>query len=168
MARRRNEKPTEQPPAIDIVSRIQRIESFQVVMSLVVNPMLFLSGAIFPLQRLPGWLGVAVKVNPATYGVDPIRRVILGDKGALSRRLLRETESAHLMTRQRAESVERKLEAVGLAADQVQGILKKRELPHSKLLPQVVRAATYALAGAAVKDMAKKSEERLSSVKVLE
>ena len=27
MARRRNEKPTEQPPAIDIVSRIQRIES---------------------------------------------------------------------------------------------------------------------------------------------
>jgi len=69
---------------IVVASRIQRIESFQVVMSLVVNPMLFLSGAIFPLQRLPGWLGVAVKVNPATYGVDPIRRVMLGDKGALT------------------------------------------------------------------------------------
>jgi ABC-2 type transport system permease protein len=69
---------------IVVASRIQRIESFQVVMSLVVNPMLFLSGAIFPLQRLPGWLGVAVKVNPATYGVDPIRRVILGDRGALT------------------------------------------------------------------------------------
>ena len=69
---------------IVVASRIQRIESFQVVMSLVVNPMLFLSGAIFPLQRLPGWLRVAVRVNPATYGVDPIRRVILGDRGALT------------------------------------------------------------------------------------
>jgi len=69
---------------IVIASRMQRIESFQVVMSLVVNPMLFLSGAIFPLTGLPDWLHWATRLNPATYGVDPIRRVVLGDAGALT------------------------------------------------------------------------------------
>lgn len=63
---------------IVIASRMQRMESFQMVMSLVINPMLFLSGAIFPLRRLPTWLAVATRLNPATYGVDPIRRVVLG------------------------------------------------------------------------------------------
>ncbi len=64
---------------IVIASRMQRMESFQMVMSLVINPMLFLSGAIFPTRGLPTWLAVATRLNPATYGVDPIRRVILGD-----------------------------------------------------------------------------------------
>ncbi len=41
-------------------------------------PMVFLSGAFFPLQDLPQWMNVLVKVNPATYGVAPIRRVVLG------------------------------------------------------------------------------------------
>ena len=62
---------------IVIASRMQRMESFQMVMSLVINPMLFLSGAIFPLEGLPTWLAVATRLNPATYGVDPIRRVVL-------------------------------------------------------------------------------------------
>jgi ABC-2 type transport system permease protein len=62
---------------IVIASRMQRMESFQMVMSLVINPMLFLSGAIFPLLGLPTWLAVATRLNPATYGVDPIRRVML-------------------------------------------------------------------------------------------
>ena len=44
--------------------------------------MLFLSGAIFPLRALPTWLAVATRLNPATYGVDPIRRVVLGDDAA--------------------------------------------------------------------------------------
>jgi len=64
---------------IVIASRMQRMEGFQMVMTLVVNPMLFLSGAIFPLAGLPTWLAVATRLNPATYGVDPIRRVMLGD-----------------------------------------------------------------------------------------
>jgi ABC-type polysaccharide/polyol phosphate export permease len=49
------------------------------VMTLVVNPMLFLSGAIFPTEGLPTWLTVLTRLNPVTYGVDPIRRVMLGD-----------------------------------------------------------------------------------------
>ncbi len=61
---------------IVVASRMQRIESFQVVMSLVVQPMFFLSGAIFPLVGIPTWLAVLTKLNPMTYAVDPIRRVI--------------------------------------------------------------------------------------------
>src|SRR5437879_10512163 len=63
---------------IVIASRMQRMESFQMVMGLVVNPMLFLSGAIFPLAGLATWLAVVTRLNPATYGIDPIRRVLLG------------------------------------------------------------------------------------------
>jgi ABC-2 type transport system permease protein len=62
---------------IVIASRMQRMESFQMVMALVLQPMLFLSGAIFPLVALPGWLGIVTRLNPATYGVDAIRRVLL-------------------------------------------------------------------------------------------
>jgi ABC-2 type transport system permease protein len=61
---------------IVVASRIKRIESFQVVMTLLVNPMFFLSGAIFPLSNLPRWLTVVTRVNPMTYAVDPMRRVV--------------------------------------------------------------------------------------------
>ena len=57
--------------------RMQRMESFQMVMALVMQPMIFLSGAIFPLNNLPEWLAVLTRLNPATYGVDGIRRVVL-------------------------------------------------------------------------------------------
>ncbi len=60
-----------------IASRMHRMESFQMVMALVMQPMLFLSGSIFPLDRLPDWLGVITRINPATYGVDAIRRAVL-------------------------------------------------------------------------------------------
>ncbi|MEE8318277.1 MAG: hypothetical protein V3R36_01425, partial [Dehalococcoidales bacterium] len=32
----------------------------------------------FPLDGLPAWMSVLVKLNPATYGIAPIRQVILG------------------------------------------------------------------------------------------
>ena len=40
-------------------------------------PMFFLSGALFPLANLPAWLMVLTRLNPATYGIDPIRRIVL-------------------------------------------------------------------------------------------
>jgi ABC-2 type transport system permease protein len=69
---------------IVIASRMQRMESFQMVMALVMQPMLFLSGAIFPLVALPGWLAVITRLNPATYGVDAIRRVVLPSAAPLT------------------------------------------------------------------------------------
>ena len=69
---------------IVLASRMRRMESFQMVMALVLQPMIFLSGAIFPLKRLPGWLGLPCRLNPATYGVDLARRALLGQDLALT------------------------------------------------------------------------------------
>ena len=59
-----------------VASRISRIEGFQVVMQLVLFPMLFLSGALFPLSGLPTWLSVLTRLNPLTYAVAPLRQVV--------------------------------------------------------------------------------------------
>jgi ABC-2 type transport system permease protein len=61
-----------------LASRIKSIESHQVVMQFLMFPMIFLSGVFFPINNLPSWMAVLVKVNPATYGVDPIRQLVLG------------------------------------------------------------------------------------------
>ncbi|MFP3899932.1 MAG: ABC transporter permease [Acidimicrobiia bacterium] len=62
-----------------LATRMERMESFQMVMTLVMQPMIFLSGAVFPLQELPTWLAVLTRLNPATYGVDMVRRTVLPD-----------------------------------------------------------------------------------------
>ncbi|WP_334171542.1 ABC transporter permease [Sinomonas sp.] len=59
-----------------VASRISRIEGFQVVMQLVLLPMIFLSGALFPLSGLPWWLDILTRLNPLTYAVAPLRSVV--------------------------------------------------------------------------------------------
>lgn len=51
------------------------IQAFQVIMLLLVMPLYFLSGAFFPLKNLPTWMEVLSKIDPLTYGVDPIRQI---------------------------------------------------------------------------------------------
>jgi ABC-2 type transport system permease protein len=57
-------------------SRMQEVESFQVVMQFFVLPMFFLSGAFFPLSSIPVWLKALAVVDPLSYGVDPMRRAV--------------------------------------------------------------------------------------------
>ena len=61
-----------------LATRIRSMEAFQAVMQMLMFPMVFLSGVFFPVEGLPGWMSVLVKVNPATYGVASIRQVVLG------------------------------------------------------------------------------------------
>jgi len=61
-----------------LATRIHSMEAFQVTMQMLMFPMVFLSGAFFPLQGLPSWMDILVKINPATYGIAPIRQVMLG------------------------------------------------------------------------------------------
>jgi len=61
-----------------IASRLQTMESFQMVINFLIMPMFFLSGAFFPLRDLPGWMSVLTRIDPVSYGVDPMRRVLLG------------------------------------------------------------------------------------------
>lgn len=62
---------------IFIASRMRSMESHMLVMQMLMFPMVFLSGVFFPVNDLPSWLGVLVKINPATYGIDPIRQLVL-------------------------------------------------------------------------------------------
>lgn len=59
-----------------VATHIERMEGFQVVMQMLLFPMIFLSGALFPLNKLPGWLNVLTHVNPLTYAVAPLRQVV--------------------------------------------------------------------------------------------
>lgn len=59
-----------------LASRMQQTESFMAVMNLVTMPMFFLSGALFATRNLPGWLAFLTKIDPVTYVVDPMRRVV--------------------------------------------------------------------------------------------
>jgi len=61
-----------------LATRIRSMEAFQAVMQMLMFPMVFLSGVFFPLEGLPAWMSVLVKINPATYGIAPIRQVVLG------------------------------------------------------------------------------------------
>jgi ABC-2 type transport system permease protein len=56
--------------------RIKQMQSFMGVMQMVVTPMFFISGALFPATGLPGWLTVLNRIDPLTYAVDPIRRIV--------------------------------------------------------------------------------------------
>lgn len=59
-----------------VASRLESMESFQMIMNLMIMPMFFLSGAIFPLHNMPGWLSFLMHINPLTYGVDAMRSII--------------------------------------------------------------------------------------------
>lgn len=61
-----------------VATRMKSMEGFQVIMNFLLMPMLFLSGAFFPLQGLPKWLNYLVKIDPLAYGVDALRGVVLG------------------------------------------------------------------------------------------
>jgi ABC-2 type transport system permease protein len=39
-------------------------------------PMFFLAGALYPIANLPGWLAVLNRIDPLTYAVEPMRRVV--------------------------------------------------------------------------------------------
>jgi ABC-2 type transport system permease protein len=40
--------------------------------------MFMLSGALFPIDNIPAYLGFLIQLNPLTYGVDLMRYIILG------------------------------------------------------------------------------------------
>src|SRR5438093_3426602 len=65
-----------------VAARMKSMEGFQVIMNFVMMPMFFLSGALFPVTSLPGWLLVLTRIDPVTYGVDAIRKIVLMSGGA--------------------------------------------------------------------------------------
>lgn len=62
-----------------IASMITSMEGFNFIMSLVIMPMFFTSGALFPLDSAPDWLRSFSYANPLTYGVDILRWGTFGE-----------------------------------------------------------------------------------------
>jgi ABC-2 type transport system permease protein len=63
---------------IVIAARMKEMEGFQMVVNFIIMPIFFMSGALFPLDRLPEWLTILNRIDPLTYGVDLLRWIMLG------------------------------------------------------------------------------------------
>ncbi|HYZ28437.1 MAG TPA: ABC transporter permease, partial [Thermoleophilaceae bacterium] len=62
-----------------VAVRIKQMQSFMGVMQMIVMPMFFISGALFPVANLPAWLAVLNRIDPLTYAVDPMRRLVFSN-----------------------------------------------------------------------------------------
>jgi ABC-2 type transport system permease protein len=57
-------------------ARINQMQSFMALTQMLVMPMFFISGALFPVAGLPRWLELLNRIDPLTYAVDPMRRAV--------------------------------------------------------------------------------------------
>ncbi|MBO0772524.1 MAG: ABC transporter permease [Actinobacteria bacterium] len=59
-----------------MAARITQFQAFMAVTQMLVMPLFFLSGALYPLSGLPGWLSVLTRVDPLSYVVGPMRDAV--------------------------------------------------------------------------------------------
>jgi ABC-2 type transport system permease protein len=59
-----------------MAARIQQMQSFMALNMLLIMPMYFMSGAMFPTSHQPTWLTILNRIDPLTYAVDPLRRLV--------------------------------------------------------------------------------------------
>ena len=61
-----------------IGSFLESLEGFGLISSFVIYPLFLLSGALYPLDKLPPWMKILTHLDPATYAVDGLRQIIIG------------------------------------------------------------------------------------------
>jgi len=59
-----------------MAAQIKQIQAFMALTQMVVLPLFFLSGALYPLNGLPAWLTVLTRIDPLTYIVYPMRAAV--------------------------------------------------------------------------------------------
>jgi ABC-2 type transport system permease protein len=59
-------------------SKMKDPQGFNLIVNFLIFPLFFLSGALFPLQNLPGPVQVISYADPLTYGVDGMRAALIG------------------------------------------------------------------------------------------
>jgi imidazolonepropionase-like amidohydrolase/ABC-type multidrug transport system permease subunit len=67
-----------------LASVVNSMQESQLLVQLIYLPMLFLSGATFPLAMFPQWLLVVTQFLPATYMVTGIQGMLLRDEGIMA------------------------------------------------------------------------------------
>ncbi len=61
-----------------IGSFMESPEGYGIISSFIVYPLFLLSGALYPLDKLPVWMKVLTSIDPASYAVDALRSIIIG------------------------------------------------------------------------------------------
>ena len=59
-----------------LAARITQMQAFMALNQMLVMPLFFLSGALYPLNGLPAWLTVLTRLDPLTYVVGPMRHAV--------------------------------------------------------------------------------------------
>src|SRR5262249_44789023 len=59
-----------------LAARITQFQAFMAVTQMLVMPLFFLSGTLYPLSGLPSWLTILTKIDPLTYVVGPMRHAV--------------------------------------------------------------------------------------------
>ena len=59
-----------------MAARIQQFQSFMALTQMLVLPLFFLSGALYPLNGLPAWLSVLTRIDPLSYIIGPMRHAV--------------------------------------------------------------------------------------------
>jgi ABC-2 type transport system permease protein len=59
-----------------VAARLRQIQAFMGLMNLLVMPLYFLAGGLYPLGNLPDWLQVIARFNPITYAVAALRHTV--------------------------------------------------------------------------------------------
>jgi ABC-2 type transport system permease protein len=59
-----------------MAARIKQFRAFMALTQMLVLPLFFLSGALYPLSGLAGWLSVLTRIDPLTYIVGPTRHAV--------------------------------------------------------------------------------------------
>ena len=60
-----------------IAVRLTSFDGFNIIMNFLVMPMLFLSGAMYPVTAMPSALRHLTLINPLTFGIDAFKHVLL-------------------------------------------------------------------------------------------
>lgn len=63
---------------VAFASKIEDTQGFSLIMQFIIYPIFLLSGALFPVTNLPGWLRSFSLIDPMTYGVDGLRASLVG------------------------------------------------------------------------------------------
>lgn len=66
---------------VALASRMRSIQAFMALMQVVLFPLFFASGALYPLRGLPPWLEMLTRLDPLTYAVTPLRAAVLEAAG---------------------------------------------------------------------------------------
>jgi ABC-2 type transport system permease protein len=61
-----------------IASRLRDMQGFSLIMNFIMFPLLFVSGAFYPLENLPTFISWVGYINPLTFGIDGMRGALIG------------------------------------------------------------------------------------------